>query len=282
MSKTMCSARIALAALLLSSGGATTQAQEPDEPEASAALAVVPTTPISVDGPASRYFRYGGELLPLIGVSGEYLPQVEIVRPGGGVLSDRDAGLVADYCVYNAVNGVRKFQRCINQLKAAGLNKLRLWVGLNHSPGSPRSCCPAQGACTALPDTTVTTPYTNEQLLPRIGNKWKLDAAQSAYDATYLARLVEVITYARDNGVIVEVTLFDAWQAGTSAHPAPAGAAPACRTRARGRRPTTRWARPSPRPNSSWRRTVPAQTRSRPCSTATSPTRSCAATRSTC
>lgn len=137
-----------------------------------------------------QYFSYNGQTIPLIGLSSEYL--CHIAQPGtafgGAVTPDRD------YCTW------ANYKTFIDRLQTSGLNVLRLWVGLNHSPGRER-------AGGGLNDPTG--PYANEQPFAYNSGtqKWDLNTP----DTVFWDRLKCVIGYAGTKGVIVEVTLLDPW-----------------------------------------------------------------------
>lgn len=140
--------------------------------------------PLCIDAVNPQYFHYGGKTTPLVGYSPEYICHLE-----------QRAGTpeVTQLCNYNldAGSGKRNFQRVIDELALRHLNVLRVWAGLGHSPG---------GAAGPLP---------NEQpFVYNAGNgTWDL----YSWNQTYFDRLEEVVAYAQGKGVIVEVTLFDAF-----------------------------------------------------------------------
>jgi hypothetical protein len=137
-----------------------------------------------------QYFSYNGQATPLIGLSSEYLCHID--QPGtafGGVVTPNN-----EYCTW------QNYRTFINRLQTSGLNVLRLWVGLNHSPGRERSSAVA---------TDPHGPYLNEQPFTYNSGtqKWDLNTP----DTVFWDRLKCVIGYAGTKGVIVEVTLFDPW-----------------------------------------------------------------------
>ena len=125
-----------------------------------------------------QYFSYDGQTIPLVGYSGEYI--CHISNPDKSSL----------ICTYE------NYTDFINRLHDAGLNKFRLWVGLNHSPGKMRS----------PPDNV---PLTDEQPFVWNGTRWNL----GVFNQTYFDKLKNVVQYAasRPNPIFVEVTLFDPW-----------------------------------------------------------------------
>lgn len=146
-----------------------------------------PTAPIKVDTTNPRYFTYGGKTIALVGISGEFLPHVNWSKPGAP-----GSPKPAENCGMHTVGAVKKYIRCIDQLYAAGLNVMRIWVNMNHSPGR------ADGD---------DKPYDFEQ--PYVYNpltkKWDLNT----FDANFERNLYTVVKYAQDKGVIVELTLFN-------------------------------------------------------------------------
>ncbi|HET9227742.1 MAG TPA: hypothetical protein VFR31_13800, partial [Thermoanaerobaculia bacterium] len=131
-----------------------------------------------------QYFRYNNATIPLIGISSEYLCHVS--QPG--TWFDNFGNPVTPDLVNCTWANYKAF---IDRLALSGLNTMRVWIGLNHSPGEMR-----QGS-----------PYPSEQPFTYNGSQWNLNS----YDSTYWQRLKCVIGYAGTKGVIVQVTLFDAW-----------------------------------------------------------------------
>lgn len=158
-----------------------------------------------------RYLVYNGQRIALIGVSGEYLPHVPRLRRADGfALIPSQSVKHQESCNYDLIGAVQvlKYKRCIDKLNEAGLNKIRLYVNLNHSPGKQDT--------QLNPDSTVASqPYDREQsFVWDTGRKrWNLDQLDNnPNDANnYFKRLREVVSYCQDKGVIVEVTLFDPW-----------------------------------------------------------------------
>lgn len=169
-------------------------------------LTTTPTTPLwrAAD---PRYFTYGGETIALFGISGSYVPHVVRDRPRdynqSGIINP-----VIENCTYDQVGALRKYQQCVAKLKQAGLNHLRIWVALNHSPGKlpkERGTGPNGG-----------DPYPNEQPFQRSSGKWNLDLR----DTTFFSNLYNVVKYCQDNGIIVGIVLFDPWSAWVGGVPA--------------------------------------------------------------
>jgi hypothetical protein len=149
-----------------------------------AAMPVSAVQSITVD-PSTHYLIYNGQPLPLLGVSSEYLPHIS--RPSRA----------SKYCTYEYA----LFDMgCLAVQPGYGINTFRLWVSLNSSIGVED-----QG-----------TPYPNEQPFVYSGGKWNLDSYD---DAGFFTHLQNVIDYADQLGMIVEVTLID--QAGDSRHSGP-------------------------------------------------------------
>lgn len=120
-----------------------------------------------------RYFVYNGAETVLVGASGSYLPHIQ--------QSTR-----TDWVTYS------NHQAFVDALAADGLNTMRIWVGLNHSPGKD----------------FTNSPWPNEQPFVWNGSKWDLNQ----WDATYFSRLRQVVSYCNQKNVIVEITLFDPFQ----------------------------------------------------------------------
>ncbi|HEV7683818.1 MAG TPA: discoidin domain-containing protein [Pyrinomonadaceae bacterium] len=173
---------------------------------ASNGMLINATRPISIDSTNPRYFNYFfsstvNQTVALVGISGDYLPHVQLTHTGlhQGTLSE---AVSRAYCGYNKLvikidaaellfqPETLKFQNCVNLITQAGLNKIRLWVDLNSSPGSG----------------TTSNPFVFEQPYKFSGGKWTL--SQTDFEDQFFKRLYEVVEYCRMKGVIVEVTLF--------------------------------------------------------------------------
>ncbi len=151
-------------------------------------LATIPlpasaSQPITVD-PSSHYLLYNGQAVPLVGISYEYLPHLS--RP-----SKSNA-----YCTYDTALAS---MGCLDFLAQWG-NTFRVWVSLNSSIGVED-----QGA-----------PYPIEQPFVYNNGLWNLDAYD---DAGFFAQLKNVLDFANQRGLIVEVTLID--QHGDKQHSGP-------------------------------------------------------------
>lgn len=175
----------------------------------------LPTNPTEPLGRAAdpRYFTYGGQTIALLGISGSYLPHIKRNRPRDYTIPAPNTPInpTKEYCTYDQVGTradgtpIYKYQQCIDKLKEAGVNHLRLWVGLNHSVGM---LFVERGT-----GTDGREPYPNEQPFAREtdtvtgAKKWNLDV----WDATFFTNLKNVVQYCQNNGIIVVVTLFDPW-----------------------------------------------------------------------
>lgn len=137
----------------------------------------VPTSPISIDPTNPQYFFYDNQTIALVGTSAEYL--CHVIQP------DR----VGYYCTF------ADYPAFLADLQARGLNKMRLWLGLNHSPGREPN--------------RPGFPYDFEQ--PFVYNSttglWDWDN----FSQKYFNAVFGVIQAASNAGVIVEVVLFDPW-----------------------------------------------------------------------
>jgi hypothetical protein len=193
--------------------------QGPPPGDTSDALAVTPGGPVAVDpnDPNKRYVLVNGQRVALVGVSGDYIPHVPLLkRADGSTFLFEQSVKVQEQCSYDTItndaglNPVPKFRRCINLLKAAGLNKMRLYVSLNHSPGK----------MFAAPN-GKREPYERET--PFVWNpstkRWNLMALDNTDAGSYFDRLYEVVSYAQQQGVIVEVSLFNPWDGDLTTSP---------------------------------------------------------------
>jgi hypothetical protein len=145
-----------------------------------------------------QYFNYNGKTLALVGASAEYLCHIQ-----------QPAANANTYCTWN--NNPQYFAN----LAGKGMNKIRMWVGLNHSPGT------SQNFSTQV-DHSQLTPYTFEQPFafqlnanPALDKLWNLDV----WEETYFNRVFNTIqaAAATQPPIMVEVTLFDAegvWENG--------------------------------------------------------------------
>lgn len=175
-------------------------------------LSLAPTSQLSRDANA-RYFNYAGDTIQLLGISGSYLPHVTRNRHRNYNQPSPPINPVKEYCTYDLVQKTDgttayKYQLCIDQLKQAGLNHLRLWVASNHSVGKR----PVERGDLA----DGTKPYLYEQPFAwdDAKGKWNLDqwSPVNPTDADgYFKRLYNVVKYCQDKGIIVGVTLFDPW-----------------------------------------------------------------------
>jgi hypothetical protein len=158
--------------------------------------------PITVDPLNPHYFTYNGQTIALVGVSGEYLCHVTCITSPGATTcdqltrnSDGSTVLASDYfCRYES------YSDYINDLAAHGLNTMRLYISLNHSPGWQDN----KGK-----------PYDYEEPFPANGSQWDL----SSWSAAFFNRVRAVLALAQSKGIIVEVTLFDPWDPGFAHSP---------------------------------------------------------------
>ena len=167
----------------------------------SSPLTTTPTYPIRVDT-NPRYFNYGNRTVALVGISGEFVPQINWLKQLPTAMQPVPPATIksAENCGTHIINNpagsgtVKKYINCINVLRAAGLNVIRIWVGLNHSPGKGDTVAPAPRV-----------PYWNEQPFFWNGTQWNMDSWDQVYDQA----LYDVVKYAQQNGIIVELTLFE-------------------------------------------------------------------------
>jgi len=155
-------------------------------------------TPITLDA-NPHYFNYNGQTIALVGASGDYLCHVScITSPGTACdMTTRSNGtmvVTSDFlCRYES------YVAYIADLKARGLNKMRLYISLNHSPGWQKNG----------------TPYDYEEPFPWNGSKWDL----TTWSSPFFNRVRAVLTEAQNQGIFVEVTLFDPWDGDFSHSP---------------------------------------------------------------
>ena len=144
----------------------------------------VPTVPLAVDTTNPQYFYYDGQTIALVGATAEFL--CHVAQPNQDPF----------YCTYGTYPGYIQ-----NLLVDNHLNKLQLWIGLNHSPGK------------ALSGTG--NPYDQEQPFRFLSGKWNLDQYAERPTPTapkeFFERLDDVVAYAEARNVIVEVVFFDPW-----------------------------------------------------------------------
>jgi hypothetical protein len=150
-----------------------------------------------------RYFKYGGQTVALLGMSGSYLPHIARSRP-------RNNGFdpVKENCTRDLVGNpaILKYQNCIATLKQNNLNHMQIWVGLNHSVGK----LPMEVGT----GTNGSKPYAHEQPFKWNGSQWNLnvwDPTSQADPNSYFTYLRSVVQYAQDKGIIVAIVLFDPW-----------------------------------------------------------------------
>lgn len=157
-----------------------------------AALAQNPAAVLRPDPTNKQYFYYANKTQAMVGTSGSYLPHVN--------QNNASFNRNNTYCT------LANFRPCVDEIRSKGLNKIRLWVGLNHSPGTPQNA-------------TAPGPYPGEQPFVFNGSQWDL----ALFDDTnnpdandlndgFFANLRKVIAYCQVAPVVfVEVTLFDPW-----------------------------------------------------------------------
>jgi len=152
-------------------------------------------SPITVDA-NPHYFFYNGQTIALVGASAEYLCHVSCATSPDPVCELTGTTPLSDYfCRYES------YSAYFADLHAKHLNKVRMWIGLNHSPGWQRTANPSIHS--------YAKPYDFEQAFTWDGNvsKWDLNAMSS----TFWSRVHDVVNAARIQGIIVEITLFDAF-----------------------------------------------------------------------
>lgn len=150
-----------------------------------------------------RYLDVGGVAKPLIGLSSEYLPHV--TRPSH----------TSDYCT------LANYTTCIDTLAASGLNTIQVWLMMeNSAPLSDLNPSVGSTGCPAL--STLNRTGWNQDDQPffwRGDNIWNLDRI----NPTFFTNLNAVLSYAATKNVVVELTLFDAYNGAYCTSPWHAG-----------------------------------------------------------
>src|SRR5262245_54405635 len=131
-------ARLATALLLLALGVHGAAAAEQPPPQC-AAVSRPPRATVRPSAANPQYVVYNGRTQALVGASASYLCHID--QPGtlGNPLSPLTPSI--DYCAFNNYPEYLGYLRAAvmgpGQV-AAPLNKMQLWIGLNHSPGIQR------------------------------------------------------------------------------------------------------------------------------------------------
>ena len=170
-----------------------------------------------------KYFVWKGNTIALVGNSSSYLPHVERARPDDWGTDGKNGRYdpVFENCTYDLVGGnlpdgtpKRKFHVCVEELKKAGLNHMKIWVALNHSVGRLRK----EGPNPVL--NHVGDPYNFEQPFKWLGGKWDLKLAYDnrdqpllGFEDEFFIRLKDVVNYCETQDIIVGVEIFDPWSA---------------------------------------------------------------------
>jgi Cellulase (glycosyl hydrolase family 5) len=141
----------------------------------------LPEAPIALSGTSPRYFSWQGRVLPLLGISAEYICHLSQPRR-----ADK-------YCALENFDGV------LADLQKNRNHVIGLWTIFNHSPGTM-----AYGA-----------PFENEQPFVRSEGKWDL----RRINETYLDNLERVVCAAYNRQIAVEVTLLDPWDGNWATSP---------------------------------------------------------------
>src|SRR5258706_13539126 len=145
---------MALLLLCLASGAYAQQCPSTESAPQSVAPLTLSTNP--------QYFRYNNQTTPLIGLSSEYL--CHVAQPG--TWTDNHGNTITpdlQNCTW------ANHKAFIDRLALSGLNVMRVWIGLDHSPGRVR----------------MGSPYASEQPFTYNGSQWNLNS----YDQTYWDRL---------------------------------------------------------------------------------------------
>lgn len=170
-----------------------------------------------------RYFDYENKTIALVGMSASYLPHVARKRlPSWGTNGKNGYyDPVFENCTYDLVGGnvpgytpplpKRKFHVCVDQITAAGMNHMQIWVALNHSVGRLRN----EGTDPRANVTSTSAPYDNEQPFKLTNGKWDLNT----FDDQFFTNLKAVVKYCQDQGIVVGVVLFDPWSGWVNGQP---------------------------------------------------------------
>jgi hypothetical protein len=147
-----------------------------------------------------QYVLWNGRTQPLIGMSGSYLCHVE--QPDS--FGNPPLTPSVNYCEFtnyrSYIDNLTISFATGNTIPGNGLNTLRLWIGLNHSPGIERGY---QGGQPYPHETPFNKPYNTN----------------GSVNGTFFARLKCVLDYAWANYIVVEVTIFDPWEGNFSSSP---------------------------------------------------------------
>jgi hypothetical protein len=160
---------------------------------------------VAISGSNVQYFRYNNKTIPLVGASSEYL--CHVLQPGSYGSGSNARTPANDFCEFTNYTNYMDYLGIVSFsgpgfIQAEPLNKLQLWISLNSSPGFDRG----EGR-----------PYPNEAPFPDNCPAWQ-GACPSptwnlgAKDTTFYNRLKCVLDYAWSKDIVVEVTIFDAWQ----------------------------------------------------------------------
>jgi hypothetical protein len=141
----------------------------------------LPEAPIKLSGTNPQYFSWKGSLIPLMGISYEYLCHIAQPQRQGA------------YCT------LENFDSVLTALKAQKNNVIELWTIFNHSPGAM-----AYGA-----------PFQDEQPFVAVDGKWDL----RQISGTYLKNLESVVCAAYNREIFVVVTLLDPWDGAWTTSP---------------------------------------------------------------
>jgi len=150
--------------------------------------------PITIDPTNPHYWNVNGQTIALVGVSGDYLCHVSCITSPGTVCDLQTRTNQTTVNTQDFLCRYESYPAYIADLKTRGLNKMRLYIGLNHSPGWQRA-------------SPLNVPYDYEEAFPWNGAQWDM----STWSTPFFNRVRAVLTEAQNNGVYVEVTLFDPW-----------------------------------------------------------------------
>ena len=151
---------------------------------------VNPLAYLRPDPTNKQYFYYNNQTQAMVGTSGEYLPHINQVN--------------SNFNRNNTYCTLANFRSCVNEIRSKGMNRMRLWVGMNFSPGSKTS-------------QSAPTPYPHEQGFKYSGGKWNLDDYDDQdlagdLDDGFFTNIRKVIAYCNvAPAVFVEVTIFAPW-----------------------------------------------------------------------
>ncbi len=165
--------------------------------------------PVKFDPAVStRYLTYDGVIVPLIGMSSEFIPHVDRTQGPESTNSCGDSTNPSrDWCTYST------YPSCIDRLVSRGLNKMQIWLAIDSSVGIMDGKKQSTPCYTGGPSSpTNLAPYCYEQPFFWNGGRWNLDRPEPGF----YNRINQILQYAAappspgapPRNVIVELNLF--------------------------------------------------------------------------